>query len=226
MYGAAKWCVVAGAAAVVSFAGGVRTAEACNPARIARWVHELQFACDEDDREDAAEELGEHGGPDVVPFLARAASFDPCCDVRKEAACAIGRIQRRFPHVPIYGPLTGMSPDAALLPPAQPQFQPAPQFQPQPQPQFVPQPQPQFQPQFQPPPVPQGQPQFEPQPDFVQPPAIPQRGGYGSRSGSAQPARGGTVARPVAPATARPVQQPQYEYRWDPYRRAWVLVRR
>jgi hypothetical protein len=211
-----------------------KTAEAgdChrNVDRIARLLHILQCDRDEDHREDAAEDLGKYGDPGVVPYLARAASFDPCKDVREEAGKAIERIQRRFPNVPVYAPLA-QAPQAAV---PQQFAQPVAQPQPQPQPQFVP-PAPQPQPEFRPAPV---QPRFE-QPAPAVPQALPQglpepipssSRYYGSASGSAVAA--GAPAAPVAPVSGSgrvltaPTGNPAYVWVWNAQARQWVLARR
>lgn len=58
-------------------------------------VNQLRFAYDEDDREDAAKELGKIGDPSALPALRQAASCDPEKDVRKKVRKAIEKIERR-----------------------------------------------------------------------------------------------------------------------------------
>ncbi len=58
-------------------------------------VNQLRFAYDEDDREDAAKELGKIGDPRALPALRQAASYDLEKDVRKKARKAIEKIERR-----------------------------------------------------------------------------------------------------------------------------------
>ena len=61
-------------------------------------IHQLRYTEDEDDREDAAEELGKIGDPRALPALRAAAAFDDEKDVRKEARKAIRRIVRGRQH--------------------------------------------------------------------------------------------------------------------------------
>jgi hypothetical protein len=60
--------------------------------RVEHLIAQLQFAWDDDDREDAAEELGKIGDPRAIPALQRAAARDGDKGVRKEALKAIRRI--------------------------------------------------------------------------------------------------------------------------------------
>lgn len=55
-------------------------------------IEQLRFAWDDDDREDAAEELGRIGDPRALPALRRAAAYDGDKGVRKKADKAIRRI--------------------------------------------------------------------------------------------------------------------------------------
>ena len=57
-------------------------------------VARLRYARDEDDREDAAEELGKIGDPLALAALREAAVYDGDDDVREEAFKAIRRIER------------------------------------------------------------------------------------------------------------------------------------
>lgn len=149
--------VVMGISALNATAGDSRP---CDPYKIARWVHILQFDRDEDHREDAAEDLGKYADPSVIPLLAHAAAYDCDKSVRKEAGKAIARIRSRFPVVcrPTFQ-YVQPAPAVQYVQPA-----PQPQYQPQPAPQAQPVPQPQFQPQ---PPAPQGEPMPLPQPEVL-----------------------------------------------------------
>lgn len=60
--------------------------------RVEYLIEQLQFAWDDDDREDAAEELGKIRDPRALPALQRAAAFDGDKGVRKKALKAIRRI--------------------------------------------------------------------------------------------------------------------------------------
>lgn len=165
--------LVAGSALVMT----ARDAEACDNPRLARLIHILQFHPDEDDREDAAEDLGKYGDPSVLPFLWRASQSDRDKDVREEAWDAIERINKRFgargnrggpgpvgfapAPAPVHIAPPMMHRPVEYVAPQPPVYQPAPQppaFQPMPQPPvYQPAPQP---PVYQPAPVPQPQPQY------------------------------------------------------------------
>jgi hypothetical protein len=58
-------------------------------------VRVLQNDPDEDEREEAAEQLGDHGDASVLPALQQAADNDPEKDVRKAARKAIEKIRKR-----------------------------------------------------------------------------------------------------------------------------------
>lgn len=55
-------------------------------------INQLKFAWDDDDREEAAEELGKIGNLRALPALRRAAAYDEDKGVRKEAYRALRRI--------------------------------------------------------------------------------------------------------------------------------------
>jgi HEAT repeat protein len=57
-------------------------------------INELLYARDDDDREDAAEDLGKLGDPRALSALQQAALYDEEDDVRDEARKAIKRINR------------------------------------------------------------------------------------------------------------------------------------
>src|SRR4051794_36804123 len=115
MFSVSKYCLVAGLMAGIS-AGSVSAhdSRACDPNKIARWVHILQFDRDGDHREDAAEDLGKYADPSVIPLLAHAAAYDRDKDVRKEAGKAIARIQSRFPQGCRPGPVVQYMPQPAV----------------------------------------------------------------------------------------------------------------
>jgi hypothetical protein len=60
-------------------------------------VDQLRFAKDDDDREDAAEELGKIGDPRAIPALEQAAIYDDEDDVRDESRKALKRIYKLHP---------------------------------------------------------------------------------------------------------------------------------
>ena len=57
-------------------------------------IRQLKVAPDDDDREDAAEELGKIGDPRALHALENAAIYDEEDDVREDAQKAVRRIQR------------------------------------------------------------------------------------------------------------------------------------
>lgn len=100
-------------------------------------VRVLQNDPDEDEREEAAEELGDHGDASVIPALQQVADNDPEKDVRKAARKAIEEIRKRGgggaapinPDVPPPPPAAGPNaPPPVVLPPptGQPLPPPAP----------------------------------------------------------------------------------------------------
>ncbi len=88
-------------------------------------VRQLLFARDNDDREDAAEDLAKYGTPADIVYLQWSAAHDSKGDVRKEAAKAIQKIQRRYrqyappPPAPVYTapPTTYVAPTPTYYPP-------------------------------------------------------------------------------------------------------------
>ena len=85
------------------------------------FIEQLRFAWDEDDREDAAKELGKIGDPRALPALRRAAAYDGDKGVRKKACKAIRRINEDYrDENRIYGDYPGYG-DAYYRPgPARP----------------------------------------------------------------------------------------------------------
>ncbi len=81
--------------------------------RVDYLIETLLYAHDDDDREDAAEDLGRIGDARAIPALERAASYDPEDDVREEAFKALRRIR-------------GMQPIVVAAPPPAPVTAPAP----------------------------------------------------------------------------------------------------
>ena len=87
-------------------------------------VRQLLYARDDDDREDAAEDLAKYGTPADILYLQWSAAHDPEGDVRKEAAKAIQKIQRRYrqyappPPAPVdtAPPTTYVAPTPAYYP--------------------------------------------------------------------------------------------------------------
>jgi hypothetical protein len=77
---------------VLAFANTVRADHEAT--YVGSLIYQLQNAYDEDDREDAAEDLGKLGDPAALPALQSAALYDRDDDVREEAREAIERINR------------------------------------------------------------------------------------------------------------------------------------
>jgi HEAT repeat protein len=69
-----------------------RAEAAVHADKVARLIAQLESARDPDDREDAAEDLGDLGDPAALPALERAARCDRNKDVREEARDAIKAI--------------------------------------------------------------------------------------------------------------------------------------
>ena len=100
-------------------------------------VHQLLYARDDDDREDAAEDLAKYGTPADIPYLQWAAAHDPEDDVREEAVKAIRKILRRYqtyatpPAAPVY-----TAPAPTYVPPTPTYVAPTPTYV-APQPTYV-----------------------------------------------------------------------------------------
>jgi hypothetical protein len=83
-------------------------------------VNELLYARDDDDREDAAEDLGKIGDPRALPALQQAAIYDEEDDVRDEARKAIRRIESMSASVapPVVATAPAAPPPAPAAAPA------------------------------------------------------------------------------------------------------------
>ena len=82
-------------------------------------VDQLRFAKDDDDREDAAEELGKIGDARAIPFLEQAAIYDREDDVRDEARKALKRIYACNPApVAVAAPAPAPAPQPVVAAPA------------------------------------------------------------------------------------------------------------
>jgi len=79
--------------------------------KIDRLINELLVARDDDDREDAAEDLGKVGGAKALKALDYAAANDPDRGVRREAEKAAERIRARL----LANKLTGCRPRVVVV---------------------------------------------------------------------------------------------------------------
>lgn len=84
--------------------------------RVDYLINELLYARDDDDREDAAEDLGKLRDPRALPALQQAAIYDDEDDVRDEARKAIRRIEERSVVVAVAPPVVVEQPVQVVRP--------------------------------------------------------------------------------------------------------------